>query len=87
MTPVWVWATAAAVFAGLLVIALMILSPAFTTASRRRIQDIELYLGAPSPMPTSNDGDGPGAVGMTSSPIRLHFSPMSRCLTAMATLP
>jgi tight adherence protein B len=43
----------------------MVLSPAFTTASRRRIQDIELYLGAPSPTPTSNDGDEPGAVGLS----------------------
>ena len=65
MSPVWVWGTAAAVFTGLLVIALAVMSPAFTTASRRRIQDIELYLGAPPPTPTSSDGDRPGAVSAT----------------------
>ena len=45
---VWVWGAAAAVFAGLLLIVLFIASPVFTSASRRRIQALESYLGAPA---------------------------------------
>ena len=45
---VWVWGAAASVFAGLLLIVLFIASPVFTSASRKRIQALESYLGAPA---------------------------------------
>ncbi len=64
VTPVWLWATAGAVFAGLMTITLVVLSPVFTSASRRRIQAIELYLGTPAPSRTADDrAESQGTVG------------------------
>ena len=60
----WLWATAGAVFVGLMTITLVVFSPAFTSASRRRIRAIDLYLGTPSPDRTPDDRAGtPSAVG------------------------
>ena len=64
VTPVWLWATAGAVFVGLMTITLVVLSPVFTSASRRRIQAIELYLGTPAPDRTADDrAESQGTVG------------------------
>ena len=60
---VWVWAAAAAVFAGLLMIVLAIVSPVFISASRRRIQALELYLGAPVDSRRRVASASPSAVG------------------------
>jgi tight adherence protein B len=60
---VWVWAAAAAVFAGLLMIVLAIVSPVFISASRRRIQALELYLGAPVDSRRTVASASPSAVG------------------------
>ena len=60
---VWVWAAAAAVFAGLVMIVLSIVSPVFTSASRRRIQALELYLGTPVPARRVVTSASPSAVG------------------------
>jgi tight adherence protein B len=75
MSPVWVWATAGAVFLGLMAIALAVMSPVFTSASRRRIQAIELYLGAPAPGGTTDAGTG------GQSPVGIQLMAMSERLT------
>jgi tight adherence protein B len=59
----WVWAAAAAVFVGLLMIVLAIVSPVFISASRRRIQALELYLGAPVDSGRAVASTSPSALG------------------------
>jgi tight adherence protein B len=59
---VWVWGAAAAVFAGLLLIVLFIASPVFTSASRKRIQALESYLGTPATARRAAADASPSAV-------------------------
>ena len=71
----WLWATAGAVFVGLMTITLVVLSPAFTSASRRRIRAIELYLGTPAPDRTADDKAG------TQSAVGTRLTQVSERLT------
>ena len=95
MTPVWLWATAGAVFVGLMTITLVVLSPVFTSASRRRIQAIELYLGTPAPDRTADDQGGEpgrrrhraGAGSASGSPAGATAPPKAALLIERADLP